>query len=35
VQVKAAATVGGKKISVHANAEERQRNENKKASREK
>lgn len=35
VQVKAAATVGGKKISVHANAGERQRNENAKASREK
>jgi hypothetical protein len=32
VQVKAAATVGGKKISVHANAEEKQRNENDKAS---
>ena len=32
VQVKAAATVGGKKISVHANAEEKQRNENDQAS---
>jgi hypothetical protein len=32
VQVKAAATVGGKKISVHATAEEKQRNENDKAS---
>jgi hypothetical protein len=35
VQVKAAATVGGKKISVHANAQEKQRNENDKASGEK
>ena len=35
VQVKTAATVGGKKISVHANAEEKQRNENDKASGEK
>jgi len=35
VQVKAAATVGGKKISVHANAEEKQRNENDKESGEK
>ena len=32
VQVKAAATVGGEKIAVHANAEEKQRNENDKAS---
>ena len=32
VQIKAAATVGGKKISVHANAQEKQRNENEKAS---
>jgi hypothetical protein len=32
VQVKAAATVAGKRISVHANAEEKQRNENDKAS---
>ena len=32
VVVKAAATAGGKKISVHANAEEKQRNENDKAS---
>ena len=32
VQVKTAATTGGKKISVHANAEEKQRNENEKAS---
>ena len=32
VQVKAAATVGGKKISVHANAQEKQRNEDDKAS---
>ncbi len=35
VQIKAAATVGGKKISVHATAEEKQRNENDKASGEK
>lgn len=32
VQIKAAATTGGKKISVHANAVEKQRNENEKAS---
>jgi hypothetical protein len=32
VQVKTAATVDGKEISVHANAEEKQRNENEKAS---
>ena len=32
VQVEAAATVGGKKISVHANAQEKQRNENARAS---
>ena len=35
VLVKAAATVGGKKISIHASAQEKQRNENDKASGEK